>query len=122
MERNEHNANAARLPPDQACNADPARTRHDGEGGEWEAANAARALQEEEANALPLQHDPSRLPTLTQQSMNIHLRQQDEALNANPAPARHVVGIAGERGEGGGREGKCVGAGVGAGVGVCVCN
>ena len=95
MERNEHNANAARLPPDQACNADPARARHDGEGGEWEAANAACAFQEEEANALPLQHDPSRLPTLTQQSMNIHLRQQDEALNANPAPTCHFVGITG---------------------------
>ena len=120
MERNKHNANAARLPPDQACNADPARARHDGEGGEGEAANAARAFQEEEANALPSQHNPSRLPTLTQQSMNIHLRQQDEALNANPALACHVVGIAGERGEGGGREGKCVGAGVGAGVGTGV--
>ena len=47
MECNDHYANAARLPPNEACNADPARARHDGEGGEGEVANAAHACQEE---------------------------------------------------------------------------
>ncbi len=44
---NKHNANAVPLPPDEACNADPAHAHLDLEGGEGEVVNVARACQEE---------------------------------------------------------------------------
>ena len=42
-----HNANTVPLPPDEACNADPACARPGLEGGEGQVANVARACQEE---------------------------------------------------------------------------
>ena len=49
MQRDDkHNANAVPLPPDEACNADPAHVHPDLEGGEGEVVNVACACQEEE--------------------------------------------------------------------------
>jgi hypothetical protein len=65
MERNiKHNANAVPLPPDEACNTDPARARPDLEGGEGQVANVARACQEEATVARDSQgeHVPSNPP------------------------------------------------------------
>ena len=125
IESDKHNTNAVCLPPDEACNTNPARGCHDGEGGEGEVANMARACQEEAnvVRALLGNQDPSHTHTLTQQSIN-----NDVAFNANPLRARHDVGTAGGRGcdglERGGSEGVGLDAGVnaahtrlGAGVG-----
>ena len=125
MERDDkHNANAVPLPPDEACNADPAHVRPDLEGGEGQVANVARACQEEATMAQDSQgkHVPSNPPPLTQQSIINFL--PDEAFLANLPPARHDMGTAGVRvddrlGEGGG-EGAFTGAGVGRGVGASV--
>ncbi len=59
-----HNTNAVPLPPDEACNADPARARPDLEGGEGEVVNVARACQEE---ATVVRASPSPPPLYNQQ-------------------------------------------------------
>jgi hypothetical protein len=56
---NKHNANAVPLPPDEACNADPARTPPDLEGGEGEVVNVVRTCQEEATVACASPPPPS---------------------------------------------------------------
>jgi len=74
MERNKHYANAARLPLDKACNANPARAHH--------VANVACACQEEATVACVSQgkQDPSQPPPLTQQPIINALLQVGVAL------------------------------------------
>ena len=79
MERdNKYNANAVPLPPDEACNADPARARPDLGGGEGQVANVARACQKEATVAPASQgkHDPSNPPPSlnNQSSMSSQMR------------------------------------------------
>ena len=96
QQSDKHNANAAPLPPDEACNADPARAHPDLEGGEGEVAKVARVCQEEAtvARASQGKHDPSQQPPFTQQSI-INAFLPDEAFNANPPRMRHDMGTAG---------------------------
>ena len=74
-----HNTNAVPLPPDEACNADPACARPDLEGGEGEIVYVARACQEEATVAHASPPSP-----LTLQSIINFL--PDEAFLAKPPP------------------------------------
>ena len=74
-----HNTNAVPLPPDEACNTDPACARPDLEGGEGEIVYVARACQEEATVAHASPPSP-----LTLQSIINFL--PDEAFLAKPPP------------------------------------